>query len=85
MTLIQAASIWAAAIAVGVTIFWFALTGRREQARRDRAYWSRRVDAMAVERTLNDPIRRTHAAGHVTDAGLDRLRAAIQAHTDGTP
>lgn len=67
MTLLQAALGWAIVIAASGAIWAAALTGRRRQARRDHS----------------NHLTRMHATGQITDAGLDRLRAAIHAHRDG--
>lgn len=65
-TLVQAAGLWALLILAAATLFGAALTGRRRQARHDRAY----------------QLRRMHVTGQITDEGIDRLRQAIRAHGD---
>lgn len=55
------------AIAIWAAAIWAAaLTVRRRQARHDHA----------------NHLDRMHATGQITDADLDRLRAAIHAHRD---
>jgi hypothetical protein len=62
--LLQVALGWAAGIVTGAVIWAAVLTGRRRQGRRDRI----------------DHLNRMHAAGQITDQGVDRLRAAIRDH-----